>query len=181
MQALPDRARRLCSLLALVSLAAGVATLPLSVRSAAHPGSVSPAFSGAPVAVNVATPVPIWRNPFAGDLATGRAEPRRSPTANLMVMAANARPRDALPIVSAIAVGDHPSAVLEENGVSRIRAIGDRVGAHAIVTISLDGVRLDDGTLLVLSGGTDPGPSADPYPAIPIGAHPLPDVRGDSR
>jgi len=171
-------------LLALASLVLGIATLPLSVRSAAsYPSPYRrPQHPDLPTAL--ATPVPIQRNPFQSDAIAEATQPR--PAASIAGTHATGAPAVgyALPSVSALAIGAHPSAVLEENGTSSIRTIGDRVGTHAIVAISLDGVRLDDGTLLVVNGATaspSPANTTDTFPAIPIGAQPLPDVRGDTR
>jgi hypothetical protein len=184
MHPLPDAARRLCSYLALASLVLGIATLPLCVRSAAdrtyRPARV--ANGDAPLAAPTA--VPIHRNPFQSDPIAPPATPRPAPSAVVSRTAGAAAFAPALPVVSALAIGAHPSAVLEENGTSRIRTIGDRVGTHVIVAISLDGVRLDDGTLLGMTSGSESpltAPRPDTFPAIPIGAQPLPDVRGDTR
>jgi len=185
MPPLPDAVRRLCSGLALVSLVLGIATMPLSVRSAANSSLFPRTVASIARGNAVSTVVPIQRNPFQSDPTPFASRAQAFPRTTAPVTNPMPSRGYTLPTVSALAIGTHPSAVLlEENGVSRIRGIGDRVGSHAIVAISLDGVRLDDGTLLVMTTGAEspsPAPRADTFPAIPIGAQPLPDVRGDTR
>jgi hypothetical protein len=179
---LPDGLRRLCSYLACAWLVLGIATLPLSVRSAGN-RTYPAAHDRAGEAVAAApTAVPIHRDPFQADPVIQSATPR-PPVIATVPRSDDLRLPSAAPVVSAVAIGGHPSAILEENGVSRIYTIGDRVGSHTIVGISLDGVRLDDGTLLLIAGTDSPSPAprADAFPTLPIGAQPLPDVRGDIR
>jgi len=177
-----DETRRRCSVAAVASLVAGIATLPLTVRSAAIvPYARAPISTDAPPPIEI--PVEIRRNPFRGDPSEPRAERPRTTTIGVF-------PRDAIapvpdrPAVSALAVGAHPFALLEEGGVSQLRTLGDRVGTHRIVGITLAGVRLDDGSLLTLTTGTPaplPAATPDTFPAVPLGVAPLPDVRGDTR
>ncbi len=175
-----DGTRRVCSVLALASLAAGIASMPRNARSAAS-------VPGAPVIGIPLTPprdpvpVLIRRNPFVGG-----SVPASSPS-SLPGMGTLSRtdfvPAGAtsLPTVTAIAVGERPTAVVQQDGTSRIHTVGDHVAGHVIVSISLDGVRLDDGRLLGIGAAARPGPadSADFYPRSQLGVHALPALRGD--
>jgi hypothetical protein len=177
-----DETRRRYSVLAVASLVAGIATLPLTVRSAAIVPSgrarVSTDKSQA-----LERPVEIRRDPFRGDPSEPHTERPRMAPIGAFSRAALAPIAD-LPAVSALVVGAHPFALLEDGGVSQLRTLGDRVGNHRIVAITLAGVRLDDGSFIALaSGARSPVPAAAPdiLPAVPIGIPHVPDVRGDTR
>ena len=177
-----DETRRLCSVLAVASLVAGIATLPLTVRSAAIvPSARARVSTDVPKARE--TPVEIRRDPFRGDPSEPHTErPPTAPTGAISRVAL--APIADLPAVSALAVGVHPFALIEEGGVSQLRTLGDRVGTRRIVAITLAGVRLDDGSLIALAtGARSPVPAATPdiFPAVPIGMPHVPDVRGDTR
>jgi len=177
-----DETRRRCSVLAVASLVAGIATLPLTVRSAAIvPSARARLSTDVPQARE--TPVEIRRDPFRGDPSEPHTErPPTAPTGAISRVAL--APIADRPAVSAIVVGAHPFALLEDGGVSQLRTLGDRVGTHRIVAITLAGVRLDDGSLIALaSGAPTPRPVGAPnvFPTVPIGIPNVPDVRGDTR
>ena len=57
----------------------------------------------------------------------------------------------AVPIVRAVVLGNPARALVEEEGVVRVFAVGDRIGALAIAAITPSGITLSDGAHLLLA------------------------------
>jgi hypothetical protein len=60
------------------------------------------------------------------------------------------------PRITAIVTGAHPYVMLDTGGVHEIKGIGDRVHGIAIVSIDIDGIRLQSGERLTVAGAGRP-------------------------
>jgi hypothetical protein len=58
----------------------------------------------------------------------------------------------AAPIVRAVVLGEHPKALLEIDGRTRIVGVGARLRGIAIEAVTSQGIRLDDGERLPVDG-----------------------------
>ena len=76
--------------------------------------------------------VPLPPNAGAGPFPFGAAQPQRTR-------------------LIAVVTGPQPRAVVDENGTSRLLAVGARLEGARIASVDRDGVRLDDGRRILLS------------------------------
>jgi hypothetical protein len=72
--------------------------------------------------------------------------------------------------VAAVVTGDHPYALVDEAGTTRIVSTGDRIAGATIVDIRSDGVHLVTGEIVPIA--TSISPNAAPAPAVPRIANP---------
>lgn len=91
-------------------------------------------------------PFTIARDPFVPDAsAIDRSELQNS--------AEKTKETD-MPIVRAVILGPQSRALVETGGAVKVFSLGERIAGATIVRIDRDGIRLADGRLLRIEGGS---------------------------
>ena len=190
MFALDRSSRALFATSAFAAFTGAFVTAPFVARGAADE-QVAPSARATPAATAGAPALVLpRRDPFAGDPPA--AHPRKSPTAptgaipSIPEIPAAIRPLpanagasgSALPFtpssstfitstarhITAVVTGAHPFALLEEGETTRVVTVGDRIDGTAIIAITSTGMRLSDGTTLLIEAASS---TPLPYPAAP--------------
>lgn len=168
---------------ALAAYAAAFAAAPIVARGSAAADALTAPPSPSPAPSPFAVVLP-RRDPFAGGVpplrraAVGPPDPSAAATrsayagpAGLLVpFIAPGSPGMVPPStvtlpsgvagarVTAVATGTHASALVEENGATRMVRVGDALAGDRVGAIGTDGVRLERGTLLPLPRFTSTPP-----------------------
>jgi hypothetical protein len=156
---LDRRSRASIAGLALTVLACAFASTPLVALGGAPVGAVarSKVAEKRPAPLLVVTP---RRDPFSGEIPEPKVAPS-IPASSFPPIAPPPTPpvpSAGVTRVTALVTGEHASAVLEENGRTRIVVPGDTIEGMRVVTVDVAGVHLADGvTLPVVPSGTNIG------------------------
>ncbi|GAC1657084.1 MAG: hypothetical protein NVS9B12_09010 [Vulcanimicrobiaceae bacterium] len=163
MRPLEDGDRRNLIVVAVAICLASLLLTPLAVRSALRPHPLAQVPVSAPlsgfVPLHAAPAVHLLRDPFFVARPGRRTARADEPLAPGGGAAFEVRAGDPMGIavpaasfsVTAILTGAHPQALVLEGSRSRIVTVGDRVDGHTVVTITSQGILLDDGSLRVLA------------------------------
>lgn len=157
-----SRTRRLTlGLASIACFAAALVLMPSGARSQLGVGRRDPAAAAGPRVPAGITPIAPRNDAFAPRATLDDDEPRAAvPSPPPLAPMPNAhpplaRPAQRAPIrVTAVATGDHPTAIIAEGGASRVVTIGDRVDGSTIGAIDDDAVVLADGRRLSLEPET---------------------------
>lgn len=190
MFALDRSSRALLATSAFAAFAGAFVTTPFAARGAADDHIVRtaparPAATAGPFALILPR-----RDPFTGDPPA--AHPISPPTALMSSMtstpstseipaairplppnagaAGSALPFAVPPRITAVVTGAHPLALLDEGGTARVVTVGDRIDGAGILAVTAAGVKLSDGTMLMIAT-TPPTGASSPLP-IPKGHQP---------
>jgi hypothetical protein len=182
MFALNRSSRALLATSAFAAFAGAFVTAPLVARGAADDHIVRTAPAPPAATAGAFALVVPRRDPFAGDPP---AAPSSPPTALMSPIistppaseipaairplppnagaAGSALPFAAPPRITAVVTGDHPFALLDEGGTTRVVTVGDRIDGVVIRAITATAVRLADGTMLAVAATPSTGaPSFSP-------------------
>lgn len=148
--------RAVCGAGALACFAIAIVLTPGNVRSQPAPAQQA-LHTAAPAASPALTPIAPARDAFAPranveDDAVATPRPIPIPPA-LQPHVVRPSGRDAIPapILTAIAMGSVPTALVELGGTARAVVVGDALADSHVVSISANAVELADGRRLVLS------------------------------
>lgn len=126
------------------------------------------ASSSPPVPRLTQAPLEAAKNPFVlpGYAAVSTPSPTSTPgVIDALVGAGGGNPQ-----VTSVFVGAQPFAVVQDGGQQKQVGIGDKLDGHTVMSITLDGVLLDDGYLLSANplAGNYAAPEPTPLATAPV-------------